>query len=125
MPEAVIDGLRSLAQILEIIGACALILGFVIATVRCVLQISHLGATQALGGYRRAIGRVVLIGLEILVAATIIKTITLDPTLENMGLLAMMIAIRTALGWSMVLEMNGRWPWQRPRPAAAKSLTKS
>jgi uncharacterized membrane protein len=51
--------------------------------------------------------------LEILVAATIIKTITLDPTLENMGLLAMMIAIRTALGWAMVLEMNGRWPWQK------------
>jgi uncharacterized membrane protein len=51
--------------------------------------------------------------LEILVAATIIKTITLDPTLENMGLLAMMIAIRTVLGWSMVLEMNGRWPWQK------------
>ncbi len=113
MPEAVIDGLRSLAQILEIIGACALILGFVIATIRCVLQISHLGVTLAIGGYRRAIGRVVLIGLEILVAATIIKTITFDPTLENMGLLAMMIAIRTALGWSMALEMNGRWPWQK------------
>ncbi len=112
MPEAVIDGLRSLALILEIIGASALILGFVIATVRCVLQICDLGATHAIQGYRRAIGRVVLIGLEILVAATIIKTITLDPTLENMGLLAMMIAIRTALGWSMVLEMNDRWPWQ-------------
>jgi len=113
MPEAVIDGLRSVAQILEIIGATALIVGFVIATVRCVLQVNQLGATQAIQGYRQAIGRVVLIGLEILVAATIIKTITLDPTLENMGLLAMMIAIRTVLGWSMVLEMNGRWPWQK------------
>jgi len=123
MPEAVIDGLRSVAQILEIIGATALIVGFVIATVRCVLQVNQLGATQAIQGYRQAIGRVVLIGLEILVAATIIKTIILDPTLENMGLLAMMIAIRTALGWAMVLEMNGRWPWQRP--TAAKSLTKS
>jgi uncharacterized membrane protein len=112
MPEAVIDGLRSVAQILEIIGATALIVGFVIATVRCVLQVNQLGATQAIQGYRQAIGRVVLIGLEILVAATIIKTIILDPTLENMGLLAMMIAIRTALGWAMVLEMNGRWPWQ-------------
>jgi uncharacterized membrane protein len=112
MPEAVIDGLRSVAQILEIIGATALIVGFVIATVRCVLQVNQLGATQAIQGYRQAIGRVVLIGLEILVAATIIKTIILDPTLENMGLLAMMIVIRTALGWAMVLEMNGRWPWQ-------------
>ena len=112
MPEAVIDGLRSVAQILEIIGATALIVGFVIATVRCVLQVNQLGAMQAIQGYRQAIGRVILIGLEILVAATIIKTIILDPTLENMGLLAMMIAIRTALGWAMVLEMNGRWPWQ-------------
>jgi len=113
MPEAVADGLRSLAQMLEIVGATALIVGFVIATVRCVLQVNQLGATQAIEGYRRAIGRVVLIGLEILVAATIIKTITFDPTGENMGMLAMMIAIRTALSWSMVLEMNGRWPWQR------------
>ena len=113
MPEAVADGLRSLAQMLEIVGATALIVGFVIATVRCVLQVNQLGVTQAIEGYRRAIGRVVLIGLEILVAATIIKTITFDPTLENMGLLAMMIAIRTALGWAMVLEMNGRWPWQK------------
>jgi len=112
MPEAVIDGLRSVAQILEIIGATALIVGFVIATVRCVLHVNQLGATQAIQSYRQAIGRVVLIGLEILVAATIIKTIILDPTLENMGLLAMMIAIRTALGWAMVLEMNGCWPWQ-------------
>lgn len=68
----------------------------------------------AIQGYRRAIGRAILIGLEILVAATIIKTIVFDPTVENMGLLALMIAIRTALGWSMVLEMNGRWPWQQP-----------
>lgn len=112
MPEAVTDGLRSLAQILEIIGAFALIVGFVTATVRCILQISHLGAAQAIQGYRRAIGRAVLIGLEILVAATIIKTIIFDPTVENMGLLALTIAIRTALGWAMVLEMYGRWPWQ-------------
>ena len=71
------------------------------------------GAAAAIEGYRKAIGRVVLIGLEILVAATIIKTITLDPTFENMGLLAIMITIRTALGWSMALEMNGSWPWQK------------
>ena len=113
MLEAVIDELRFLTLTLEAIGAFALILGFVIATARCVLEISRMGATEAIEGYRQAIGRVVLIGLEILVAATIIKTITFDPTLENMGLLALMIAIRTGLGWSMVLEMNGCWPWQK------------
>jgi len=113
MLEAVIPELRFLTQTLEAVGAAALIVGFVIATARCVMQISSQGAAAAIEGYRQAIGRVVSIGLEILVAATIIKTITLDPTFENMGLLAIMIAIRTALGWSMVLEMNGRWPWQK------------
>ena len=71
--------------------------------------------------YRQALGRVVLIGLEILVAAMIIKTITFDPTVEGMGLLAIMVAIRTILGWTMGLEISGRWPWQRPRPETAKS----
>ena len=113
MVEAVTNELRLVTQTLEAIGAFALILGFLIATSRCVLKIKPLGAMQAIEGYRRARGRVILIGLEILVAATIIKTIIIDPTLENMGLLAIMIAIRTALGWSTVLEMNGRWPWQK------------
>jgi uncharacterized membrane protein len=62
-----------------------------------------------------------LIGLEILVAATIIKTITLEPTVESMSLLALMVVIRTVLGWTMVLEMSGRWPWQRARSDAARS----
>jgi len=113
MLEAVIDELRLLTQALEATGAFALIIGFVIATSRCILEIKPLGATQAIEGYRQAIGRVVLIGLEILVAATIIKTVTFDPTIENMGLLALMVAIRTGLGWSMVLEMDGCWPWQK------------
>ena len=113
MPEEMIYGLRFLTQLLEVIGAFALILGFVLATIHCVRKIRSSGAKQALQGYRQAIGRTVLIGLEILVAATIIKTIILDPTLENIGLLAMMIAIRTALGWSMFLEINDRWPWKK------------
>ena len=113
MPEAVIYGLRFLTQLLEVIGAIALIVGFVISTVRCLRQVRSLDGAQAFQGYRQAIGRTVLIGLEVLVASTIIKTIILDPTLENIGLLAMMIAIRTALGWSMFLEMNSRWPWKK------------
>jgi len=67
-----------------------------------------------------SLGRVVLIGLGILVAATIIKTVTLDPTVENIGLLTIMVAIRTILGWTIVLEMSDRWPWQGPRPDAVK-----
>jgi uncharacterized membrane protein len=115
MLEVVIDELRFLTLILEAIGAFVLILGFVVATARCLLEISPKGASEAVEGYRQAIGRTVLIGLEILVAATIIKTIFFDRTLENMGLLVIMVAIRTALGWSIALEMNGCWPWQKKK----------
>lgn len=114
MPQQVLDGLRTVAQSLEIAGASALVLGFAIATVRYVRQIPGLGALSAFDSYRQSIGRVVLIGLEVLVAATIIKTITVDPTPTGLGLLAVMIAIRTILGWTMALEMNSRWPWQKP-----------
>ena len=120
MPDAVAQGLATLTQALEIAGAGALALGFVITTVRWVLQALQQGALSVLGPYRRGLGRVILIGLEVLVAATIIKTITAEPTLQGMGILASMVVIRTILGWTVVLEMSGRWPWQGPRPEAAK-----
>ncbi len=114
MPDEVLQGLELLVRVLEIAGAGALVLGFVVATVRCFLGIRRLGKIVAVERYRQALGRAVLIGLEILVAATIIKTITLEPTMESMSFLAITVAIRTILGWTMVLEMSGRWPWQRP-----------
>jgi uncharacterized membrane protein len=98
---------------LEIIGGSMLILGFILATVRWFRQIFREGAEQAVKPYRQSLGRVVLIGLEVLVAATIIKTITFEPNLENIGILVAMIAIRTMLGWLMVVELSGRWPWQK------------
>ena len=54
-----------------------------------------------------------------------IMTITIHSTVEGMGLLAMLVAIRTIIGWTTVLEMEGRWPWQKPRAGAAISQTKS
>ena len=119
MTDDLILSLQVLARLMEIVGAGALVLGFVITTVRWFRDMLRDGQRQAIDRYRRALGRVVLIGLEVLVAATIIKTITVTPTLEGMGILVFMVAIRTALGWTMVLEMNGRWPWQRSRPEEA------
>jgi uncharacterized membrane protein len=115
MPEEVLQGLGVLVRTLEIAGAGALVLGFVVATGHCFLGMHRLGRTPAVKRLRQALGRVVLIGLEILVAATIIKTITLEPTVESMSFLAITVVIRTFLGWTMVLEMSGRWPWQKPR----------
>ena len=113
MSDQVVHGLVLITQILEICGAGFLILGFVIDTTRWLHRMGQQRPLAALERYRRTLGRSVLIGLEILVAATIIKTITVEPSLEGMGLLAAMVIIRTMLGWTTALEINGRWPWQR------------
>lgn len=83
------------------------------------------GTRAARGNYRQSLGRSILIGLEVLVAATIIKTITVDPTVEGMGILAVMVAIRMTLGWTIVLEISGRWPWQKRRVESAPAQTES
>ena len=56
--------------------------------------------------------RGLMMGLDLLIAADIIKTVTLDPTLENVLVLAILVLVRTFLSWSLVVETEGRWPWQ-------------
>ena len=62
--------------------------------------------------FKRYIARGLLIGLDLLIAADIIKTVTLDATLENVVILGLLVLIRTFLSWSLELEIDGRWPWQ-------------
>ena len=121
MPNEVIEVLKVITRSLEIVGAGLLVVGFVVTTYRWIRQSFHEGMSSAGEGYRQALARTVLIGLEVLVAATILKTITLESTVESMSFLAIMVAIRTPLGWTVVLEMTGRWPWQKPRPDAEQS----
>ena len=123
MPDGVIQGLATLIRALEAAGAFLLLFGFIVATFHWVRNVQGDGALPAFTSYRKAIARVVLIGLEILVAATVIKTIIVDPTVEKVGYLSIMVAIRTFLGWTTFLEMSGRWPWQRPEPVPVSSET--
>lgn len=69
--------------------------------------------------YRRRIGRAILLGLEILIAADIIRTVAVDPSFESAGVLAAIVLIRTFLSFALELELEGRWPWQaRDEPGA-------
>ena len=67
---------------------------------------------QAAKAYRARLGSALLLGLEILVAADIIRTVALDATLESVVVLGILVLIRTFLSWSLVVEIEGRWPWQ-------------
>ncbi len=64
--------------------------------------------------YRHALARTLMLGLEILVAADVVRTVALEPTFENVGVLGLLVLIRIILGWSLVVEIEGRWPWQPP-----------
>jgi uncharacterized membrane protein len=70
-------------------------------------------AEEHYDAFKIRIGRSLLLGLEVVVAADIVKTIAVEPTLMSLAVLAGLVLIRTFLSWTLVLEIEGRWPWQR------------
>ena len=73
--------------------------------------------------YKHTLGRALLLGLEILVAADVVRTVALEPTLQSVAVLGLLVLIRTFLSWSLVVEMEGRWPWQPSRPGLEPAKT--
>ncbi|MFL0409730.1 DUF1622 domain-containing protein [Microbacterium paludicola] len=71
--------------------------------------------------FRRFLGRSILLGLELLVAADIIRTVAVTPTLDSVAVLAAIVVIRTFLSWSLELEITGQWPWQKRKAPAAEA----
>jgi uncharacterized membrane protein len=72
---------------------------------------------HAYHGLRADLGRAILLGLELLVIADIIGTVAVSPTVKNLAVLALIVAIRTFLSFALELDVSGRWPWQRPPDA--------
>jgi uncharacterized membrane protein len=77
---------------------------------------------QAYRRLRQGLGRAILVGLELLVAADIIRTVAVDPTFQSVGVLGLIVVVRTFLSWSLEVEVNGRWPWQGA-PATSAGAT--
>ncbi|WP_296817698.1 DUF1622 domain-containing protein [Brevundimonas sp.] len=104
------------ALLLEYAGAAVILIGVAAATVwfvRCGLRDRAWG--RAYTDYRANLGRGILLGLELLVGADIIATITAPLTFESVGLLALIVGIRTLLSFSLETEIEGCWPWERRR----------
>lgn len=92
--------------------AVAFIVGtFIWATIRFLMHASR-RASNSFERYKLSLGRALSLGLEFLVAADVIRTVTTAPTFTNIGMLGAIILTRTFLSWSLVVEMEGRWPWQ-------------
>jgi uncharacterized membrane protein len=108
-----IEFMSTVSRAFEILGVGVIVVGFGVALVRAVPLVLRKKNAAAYELIRATFGRAVLLGLEILVAADIIRTVTMAPTLSNLAALGLLVAIRTFLSWSLEVEIDGRWPWQR------------
>jgi uncharacterized membrane protein len=122
--ELAAQGVEALAVALMVISILVGTVGWIVHSVR-----------EPEGAYERfriVLGKTLLVGLELLVAADIINTVAFALTLTNLALLAGLVVVRTALGWTLTVEVEGHWPWQEttesrvgleeqaPRPASPK-----
>jgi uncharacterized membrane protein len=103
---------------LELAGIAATVLGAVGATYMAILRV-RAGALrmEVYESYRRHLSQGILLGLEFLVAADIIGTIVVEPTFRSVGVLGLIVAIRTFLSFTLEVEVDGRWPWYARVPA--------
>jgi uncharacterized membrane protein len=111
-----------ISTLIEVLAVALMAAFIVFGTLRW-LFFSYSKLDAAYGTYRADLGKGLLVGLELLVAADIIRTVALDLTLANIETLAALVLVRTFLGWTLNLDIEGRWPWQKapePAPAAAE-----
>jgi uncharacterized membrane protein len=108
------DAMDGTAKAVEIVGVSILVLGGAIALVRAGVELLRGSApSPTYRSLRSFLGRSILLGLEVLVAADLIRTVAVDPSLENVGVLGLIVLIRTFLSFSLDVEIDGRLPWRR------------
>ena len=102
-----------ISEWIEIIAITFIAVAVVVAFVVALRDLIAGAIEDAYVSFKRQIARGLLLGLDLLIAADIIRTVTLEPTLENVAALGLLVVVRTFLAWSLVLETENRWPWQR------------
>lgn len=105
---------KGVATVVEVVGIGVIVIGASAATLwffRDMLK--EMPFRQAYHNYRSNLGRAILLGLEFLVAADIVGTVAVDPTFRNLGVLALIVLIRTFLSFALEVEINGHWPWKQ------------
>lgn len=112
--ESVRSAIEWAALGIEVLGAVVIVVGVLRVavtrgTVRFLLKLDQPGTYDS---YKHQIGRSLLLGLEFLVAADVVRTVALEPTLNNVVVLGLLVLVRTFLSWSLTVEIEGRWPWQ-------------
>jgi uncharacterized membrane protein len=109
------DILGSVGVAVDILGVIVILVGILFATSRFLFkQKNPLREKYQL--FRHDLARAILLGLEFLIAGDIIRTVAVTPTLSSVAVLGLIVMVRTFLMIALHLEVEGRWPWQKPPP---------
>jgi uncharacterized membrane protein len=100
------------AQGIEALAVAIIVIAISHGSIRFLIGIIR-KSEDAYERYKTHLGKGLLLGLEFLVAADVVRTVVLEPTLQNVMILGLLVVIRTFLSWSLVVEIEGRWPWRR------------
>ncbi len=113
--EQILEYLEYAGHGLSLIAVAVIVGGFAVAAGRYAVRFREAGPEKDFQSFKMDLGGALTLGLEILVLADVIDTITTEPTFLSLGTLAFLVVVRTALSWTLALEVEGRWPWQ-PSP---------
>ena len=108
------DTISNLVKVVEAVGAAIMVIGGLGALALFARAAVGAGSGElAYKALRRNLGRCILLGLEVLIVADIVRTIIVDPTLESVAVLGAIVVIRIVLSFSLEVEIDGVWPWRR------------
>ena len=100
----------------ELAGVAVLVIGTILSFAWYIITLIRFrGGPVAYRRLRLYLGRSIVLGLELLVAADIINSVAINPTFVSVGVLGLIVLVRTFLSWALEVEINGEWPWQRLR----------
>src|SRR4051812_38060423 len=99
-------------KLVDVAGVAAIVLGCGWVALVAAARLIH-RETGDYVQFRQQLGQAILLGLELLVAADIIRTVAVTPTLESVAVLGVIVLVRTFLSFSLEVELTGSWPWQR------------
>jgi uncharacterized membrane protein len=102
-------------RVIDAAGVVVIVCGVLVATALFLTTFRD-EAASAYRSYRQGVGKAILLGLEFLVAADIIRTVAVSPSFEGVGVLALIVLVRTFLSFTLEVELEGRWPWQAREP---------
>jgi uncharacterized membrane protein len=109
------DFFSHVVDVVEAVGATILVIGGLGAFARYAYDLTARRGQDAFEDLRKNLGRVILLGLEVLIIADIIRTIVVDQSVESVVVLGIIVLIRVVLSFSLEVEIDGTWPWNRWR----------